>query len=61
VEVGVRCRSRGPAGAKLGEVNSPLQGGARRVGVEAFFVEEEDAGTEGEEPKGRKIGPLRSE
>jgi len=31
---------------------SPLQGRARRVGVEAFFVEEEEVGAEGEEPAG---------
>jgi hypothetical protein len=29
-----------------------LRGGARRVGLEAFFVEEEDAGAEGEEHDG---------
>jgi hypothetical protein len=31
---------------------SPLQGRARRVGVEAFFVEEEEVGAEGEEHDG---------
>jgi len=33
-----------------------LGGGARRVGVEAFFVEKEDAGTEGEEHDGEAGG-----
>lgn len=33
-----------------------LRGGARAVGVEAFFVEEEDAGAEGEEHDGEAGG-----
>ena len=33
-----------------------LGGGARGVGVEAFFIEEEDAGAEGEEHDGEAGG-----
>ena len=53
---------RGAVDARRGDVKSPLQRnhrfedrplqGARGVGVEAFFVEEEDAGAEGEEHYG---------
>src|SRR5260370_25843199 len=39
-----------------GGLKAPLRGGAMGIGVEAFFVEEEDAGTEGEEHDGDTRG-----